>query len=599
MTYPPKAGQSSGPSRPPSMLTRAEGWSTHARDLDWHAKSVPCQIACPAGTDIPGYLEEIAAGRFAEAYRINLRDNVLPAVLGRVCTRPCEPACRHGFPGNGEPVAICFAKRSADAFMASREPVVLPRLFPSTGKRIGIIGAGAAGLSAARELARMGHAVEILEKETSPGGLMMHGIPAFRLPREVVERETAQVLAQGITFRGGVEIGTHALLDEIRAQYDALVVAVGCEKTRLPGIPGQELAGVRHGLDFLREANRDLTTPVPSHVVVVGGGFTAVDCARMARRLGAEHVTMMYRRTAAEMYITPHELDAFRMEGIDWQFLVAPMACLGSEGHVERVQFTRCVMGPQGDDGRATSVPIQGEDFTLNAHLVLLATGQESESWTRSLPPESEGVFLAGDVATGPGSLIDAIGHAKTVVRRIDTFLMGASRLEDGVVIRNAGRTTTGRTAAMDTWPREIMPEVPPEERLPAAEVEKGLDEEAALREAQRCYLCHFKFEIDNDLCIYCDRCLKVMPVEDCIVKVSTLLTDKQDRVTGFKRATGVRDYNLLVIDPDACIRCGRCVEVCPVDCITLQKVTRETRPCASPCSSTRPTKSETARRNP
>lgn len=559
--------------------------------------SIPCQAACPAGTDIPGYLDAIARGAYEEAYRINLRDNVFPAVLGRVCTRPCEPACRHGWEGLGEPVAICFAKRSADDFARREEPVLLEPWFGATGLRIAIVGAGVAGLAAARDLALLGHEVTVYDRHAEPGGLLVQGIPSFRLPRDVVRREIEQIAGLGVTMQCGVEVAASADLEAMVAESDAVVLAAGTHQPVMPDLPGVGLAGVEHGLPFLRHANAGEEVTVGESVVVIGGGFTAVDCARMAVRHGAGKVAMVYRRSREEMYITPGEVEAMAEEGIDFRTLAMPVRLEGDAGRVTAVVFVRAELGEEDASGRKAPRPIPGSEFTLDAATVLLATGQAPErSWLAGAldgclvdaggrlvradagdgfaTPHPK-VFLAGDFATGAVSLIDAIGHARGCARAIDRVLMGEDRLATIVHVEDAGGT--GRTRAMDEIPRQAMPARPAADRSFSAEVDLGYPEPAARAEAERCYLCHYKFEIDNDLCIYCDRCLKVKPVEHCIVQVSGLDIAADGCITGYQRARGSRDYNLLYIDQNECIRCGACVDVCPVECITLQKVTAKT----------------------
>lgn len=549
-----------------AALSIASGEGRHAKDFDWMAKNVPCRAACPAGTDIPGYLEAIWKGDPETAYRINLRDNIFPAVLGRTCTRPCEPACRHGREGLGEPVAICFAKRSADDFRSRQDPILLEKLFPPSGKSVAIVGAGAAGLTVARELALWGHEVSLFEQHSEPGGLMIQGIPEFRLPRDMVRREIQQIIGLGITVHCNTPV-TKEKLTELGGSFDAVVLAAGTHIPRWPEVPGTDLAQVRHGLEFLKEVNAGSRPQVGKQVVVIGGGFTAVDCCRMAKRLGAEKVTMVYRRSEQEMYIGLHELHQFNEEGIETRFLAAPLAF---EPGKARFRQTRLV---QTEDGRAFPEAMEGSDFELEADTVLLGTGQQPADWWQDV----DGLFVAGDAITGPGSLIDAIGHGKSVARQVDQALMGKDRFEEVVTVEDAG--PIGRTREMDAIERLKMPEIAVPARGVCDEVETGLSEADAQTEASRCYLCHYKFEIDNDLCIYCDRCLKVTPVDGCIVKVSDLIYDQQDRISGYVKSTGTRDYNRLHLDQNACIRCGACVEVCPVECISLQKVTQVTRP--------------------
>lgn len=575
-----------------SALSRPVGFAAQPKDFDWLEKNIPCQAACPAATDIPGYLGAIAAGDYEEAYLINLRDNVFPAVLGRVCTRPCEPACRHGWEGLGEPVAICFSKRSAADFLDRTEPVKLEPLFKPTGKKVAVIGSGPAGLAAARELARWGHHAVVYERHHRPGGLMVFGIPPFRLPRDILDREIEQVRLTGVEILCDTEIGKDIPLQQLLSDSDAVIMAAGALRPHVPDLPGTDLRGVRHGLDFLMEANETAANQRGEHVVVVGGGFTAVDCARTAHRRGAKSVKVFYRRSEKEMYITPSEIEEMKNEGILFEALVGPTAFVGEGGDLKAVRFIRNQLGKPDTSGRRRPEALVGTEFEVPADLVLMATGQiQDTSWIDdALRPAlvnergvlrggaahqtaAEKLFVAGDFASGADSLIDAIGDAKACARRVDAYLVGEERLVDMVRIEEAVKT--GRTREMDTIPRQIMPTLDLTKRDATAEVETGYVRETAPTEASRCYLCHYKFEIDNDLCIYCDRCLNVKPVENCIVQVRSLTYDDADRITGYKRSTGSRDYNLLYIDQNECIRCGACVDVCPVECITLQKVSR------------------------
>jgi NADPH-dependent glutamate synthase beta subunit-like oxidoreductase/ferredoxin len=576
------------------VLSRRIGVASDPKDFEWVETNIPCQAACPAGTDIPGYLDAIAHGDFEGAYRINLRDNVFPAVLGRVCSRPCEPACRHGWEGLGDPVAICFSKRSAEEFMRGQKPVVLPPLFEPTPFRIAVIGGGAAGLTVARELTLLGHTAIVFEKHSVAGGMMVQGIPAFRLPRELVAREVEQIRQTGVEIRCNQELGRNVSLEQLLQDFDVVSVSPGTLRPFVPDLPGIDLDGIQHGLPFLFDANTSESHLVDGEVVVIGGGYTAVDCARTAKRLGAKSVTMLYRRSRDEMYITPEEVEEMEAEGVTFYSLAMPVAFHGETGRVTGAEFSRVELGDPDESGRRCPEPVPGTSFIVEADTVLLATGQTQDaSWIDEVLREKifgddgrpirkdkygsmvESLYFAGDFATGAISLIDAIGHAKGCAREIDRTLMGADRLRDVVHIRDA--VSTGRTREMDTIPRHPMPTLELGERDAQAEVETGLDKDVSRAEASRCYLCDYKFEIDNDLCIYCDRCLKVKPVENCIVKISALEFEEDGRIQGVKESTGNRDYNGLFIDQNECIRCGACVDVCPVECISLQRVSRLT----------------------
>lgn len=572
-----------------------------AQDFEWLDRNIPCRTSCPAGTDIPGYLEAIYQGRYGDAYRINLRDNVFPGVLGRVCSRPCEDACRHGREGNGDPVAICFSKRSAADHMA-QPPARLEPIFPPSGRRVAVVGAGVGGLAAAREVALWGHRVTVFEKHARPGGMLNQGIPAFRLPRDLISREIDQITALGVEVRCGVDVGKDFTLDHLAAGHDAVVLAAGTLKPNPIGIPGADLTGVEHGLGFLLAVNEAGRREVGRTVAVIGGGYTAMDCARTALRLGAR-VTVYYRRQRADMVVLPGELEEFLAEGGTLVNEAAPLELVGEHGRVAGIRFARTASTARQADGRAGFEIAADTGFDVEADQVILAIGQRPETgwidaalasrlvgrdgWLASgngsetaLP----NVFVAGDFALGATTLIRAIGHAKQCARRVDRFLTGRERLRDRVAVGPAVHSkspeagTTGRTAAMNTIPIHPMPVLAPQARGLEAEVETGYAPPEARAEASRCYLCHYKFEIIDSRCVLCDECIKVKPVPDCIVEIAGLVRDDESRITGYLPvAAGQTDslyYNRLWIDQDKCVRCGQCEAVCPVNAITIQKVT-------------------------
>ncbi|MCC7299916.1 MAG: FAD-dependent oxidoreductase [Verrucomicrobia bacterium] len=556
-------------------LSKLHGKGSAPKDFQWLEKNIPCQKACPASTDIPGYLDAIYRGEFEKAYRINLRDNVFPAVLGRVCARPCESACRHGWPGLGESVSICFSKRSSADF-GGQASVVMDKWFPVSGKKVAVVGAGPAGLTAARQLALLGHDVTVYEKHNKPGGMMNQGIPIFRLPREIIEKEIGQIKALGVKIVCDTEIGKTISLSGLAKGNDAVVLAAGTLLPNLLNLPGKELTGIRHGLDFLLEVNETGKAEIGEHVVVIGGGFTAMDCARAARRLGAQ-VKVCYRRTVKEMLVTPGELEELEHEGIPVEYMVAPKAYTGSNGRLKTIQFVRTEMGEPDPGGRRRPVEIPNSEFELDVDSVLLATGQFPDtSWLDEASSNAK-VFSAGDFKNGASSLIQAIGHAKECVREVDQFLTGEKRLTDLAIIEDV--TETGRIREMDAVQRQPMPAIALSARNLTNEVETGFTEKSAPDEAQRCYQCHYKFEIDSDKCIYCDWCVKAKPRPDCILKLKKLNHNPDGTVAGWEIAQKADDVNLIWINQEDCIRCGACVAACPVDAISIQKVSLETRP--------------------
>lgn len=536
-------------------------------DRRWLDKNIPCQTACPIRTNVPGYIEAILHEDFQKAWEINRFDNVFPGVLGRVCNRPCEPACRHGREGLGDAVQICFLKRASSDFGA-----VDPALeITPNGKSALVIGAGPAGLTTANDLAILGYDVTVFEQFEEPGGMMRYGIPEFRLPREIVAEDIKSITDLGVKIETNRRVDSWAELESLSDQYDAVVISGGCMLPTTFGLPGQDADGVYWGLDYMMQANRHEMDFRPEKVVVIGGGFTALDCARTSYRLGSKETTIAYRRTREFMQFSgEEELEHLHEEGINLELQVSPLEVIVENGVTKGLKLIRNEIAA---DGKMT--PVEGSEFVIEADCVILAIGQKAEdlegveSKEPEIPVKSGNLFLAGDFRNGSGTVIEACADGRAIARKVHEKLESVEFTEC-VEITELTVADLPRTREHDFLPKEKMPTIPVAERTFPAEVETGLLREQAVTEAHRCYLCHFNFQIDLDRCIYCMKCIDVMPV-DCIHLTKNVVVNEHGELE-YDRTTNWSEVEAITIDNDECIRCGNCLKACPVKCISVSK---------------------------
>jgi len=468
---------------------------------------IPCKYLCPAQIDVPRYVRLIAEGRFEESLA-TIREKVpFPKVLGRICTHPCEDGCRRS--ELNEPIAIRLLKRFV-ADNASPPKIRNPR--PDTGKRVAVIGAGPAGLTAAYYLRMLGHGVDLFDADPEPGGMMRFGIPEYRLPRDVLAEEVREILSTGIALHLNEKVES---LDELFSEgFDAIFVATGAHRPVRLGIEGEDLPGVIDGLSFLKRVNRGERVEIGERVGVIGGGNVAIDVSRVAVRLGAKDVSILYRRTRAEMPALEEEVEGALEEGIKIEYLVAPVRILDM-GDGLGVELIKMRLGEPDSTGRARPIPIEGSERTIRFDTVIVAIGQRVEvppgfdlRLTRQgtievgddLETSRRGVFAGGDAVLGPSSVIEAIAHGRIAASSIDKFLGGEGDIEERLV-EDRPSMWMGRIEGFASLPRLKPRHLPPEERKHNfEEVEMGFTEEEAVAEATRCLRCDLRFYLSRDL---------------------------------------------------------------------------------------------------
>ena len=488
----------------------------------------PCKMACPLHMDVQGYLALIREGKFEEAYKLIRRTNPLPSVCGRVCYHPCEEECKRNH--LDDPLAVRALKRFAcDQFDVNKLEV--PEI-EKNGRQVAIVGSGPAGLTAAHDLALMGYDVTIFEALPEPGGMLLVGIPEYRLPKAILEDEIGYIERLGVEIITNTRIGEVITLDDLRRGCEAVFIATGAHESRKLGVPDEEAEGVIHGVDFLRRVSLGLgQRPSPNveigdRVAIIGGGNTAVDAARVARRLGATDVSILYRRSRAEMPALAEEAEAAEAEGISITFLVTPTRVLTEDGKVCGLELIRMELGEPDASGRPRPIPIEGSEFTIPVDSVIPALGQASNlDFAEGLGLETsrrgrlvvdedtmatnvEGVFAGGDVATGPWIAIQAMSTGRRAARAMDQYLRGQPmHVGEFEVLKPPEELTEEEVEALreerGVQHRLPIPELQSAERIADfREVELTFSAETAREEAARCLEC--------GVCSECRECVKL-----------------------------------------------------------------------------------------
>ena len=577
---------------------------------DYFHKVVDCQWACPAHTPVPEYIRLIAAGRYDDAYMVNWHSNVFPGILGRTCDRPCEPACRRGRveENNGEkpePVAICRLKRVAADNKGDVKARMPKPAAKKNGRRIACVGAGPASLTVARDLAPLGYHVTIFDQDPRAGGMIWSQIPRFRLPMEVIDEEVGYILDLGVEFKGGAKIGSMKKL--LAENYDAIFVGSGAPRGRDLDIPGRKEAAknIHIGIDWLSSVSFGHTDRIGKRVIVLGGGNTAMDCCRSSRRLGGEDVKDIVRSGFDEMKASPWEKEDAQHEGIPILNYLVPKTFEHKNGKLAGMTFEK-VKAAFDDKGRRSLVPTGEPDQRFECDDVLVAVGQENAfPWIErdagiefdkhgmplvdkvTMQSTQPKVFFGGDSAFGPKNIIWAVAHGHDAAISIDKLLHGEDLKERPSPIVNLSSQKMG----IHEWSYDNA--ISPDERYIVpwkdkkitlknikVEVELGFDPATGFKEAQRCLNCDVQTVFADKLCIECDACVDICPM-DCISFTQNgeepdlrtrLMAPAKNPTQDLYVSGELKTGKVMVKDEDVCLHCGLCAERCPTGAWDMQK---------------------------
>ncbi len=577
---------------------------TDIRVPDYFHKVVDCQWACPAHTPVPEYIRLIAAGRYADAYMINWESNVFPGILGRTCDRPCEPACRRGRVEK-EPVAICRLKRvAADNKGDIRERLPLP-VAKKNGKRVALIGAGPASLTVARDLLPLGYEVVLYDGDRRAGGMIRSQIPKFRLPESIIDEEVGYILDMGVKPRLGQRV--ESLKGLLAENYDAIFVGTGAPRGRDLDLPGRReaAANIHIGIDWLSSVSFGHIDRIGKRVIVLGGGNTAMDCCRSSKRLGGEDVRVVVRSGFEEMKASPWEKEDAMHEGIPILNYLVPKEFIHEKGRLTGMRFEK-VKAVHDERGRRDLVPTGEPDTVIACDDVLIAVGQENafpwierdiglefDRWgmpkidPKTMQSTIPKVFFGGDAAFGPKNIIWAVAHGHDAAISIDKYCHG----EDVGQRPPPTVNLVSQKMGIHEWSydndisNDLRYRVPLREQGVAlrdikVEVELGFDQRLGYLEAQRCLNCDVETVFTEKLCIECDACVDICPM-DCITFTANgeeeelrgrlqapALNKSQDLYISDTLKTG----RIMAKDEDVCLHCGLCAERCPTGAWDMQK---------------------------
>ena len=578
--------------------------NTDISDPDYFHKVVDCQWACPAHTPVPEYIRLIAHGRYSDAYMINWRSNVFPGILGRTCDRPCEPACRR-VRVEKEPVAICRLKRVAADYIDDIRDRLPKPASKKNGKRIALVGGGPASLTVARDLAPLGYHCVVFDQDPKAGGMIRTQIPKFRLPDSVIDEECGYIIDLGVEFRPGARVDSMKTL--LGDNWDAIFVGSGAPRGRDLDIPGRKEAAknIHIGIDWLSSVSFGHISKIGRRVVVLGGGNTAMDCCRSARRLGGEQVDVVVRSGFEEMKASPWEKEDAMHEGIPIHNYLVPKEFTHENGKLTGITFEK-VKAEYDAKGRRKLVPSGEPELHFPCDDVLVAVGQENsfpwierdvgiefDQWdmpkvdSKTMASTHPKIFFGGDAAFGPKNIIWAVAHGHEAAVSIDKHLNG-----EDINDRPAPAVEVmSQKMGIHEWSydNEIALDkrykVPHRDKVVAlrdikAEVELGFDEKLALSEAGRCLNCDVQTVFSAQLCIECDACVDICPM-DCITFTPNgdeadlrqrLNAPSHNLTQDLYVQDGLKTGRVMVKDEDVCLHCGLCAERCPTGAWDMQK---------------------------
>ncbi len=582
---------------------------TNVKNPDYFHKVVDCQWACPAHTPVPEYIRMIAAGKYGDAYMVNWKSNVFPGILGRTCDRPCEPACRRGRVedenlAKPEPVAICRLKRVAADLKEDITGKMPRKPGKMNGRKIACVGAGPASLTVARDLAPLGYEVTVFDQDPKPGGMIWSQIPRFRLPEEVIDEEVGYILKLGVSF---VQKKITSMKNLLTEGYDAIFVGSGAPRGRDLDISGRKegAKNIHIGIDWLSSVSFGHTTKIGKRVIVLGGGNTAMDCCRTSRRIGGDDVKVIVRSGFEEMKASPWEKEDAAHEGIPILNFLVPKSFQVSNGKLSGMVFEK-VKAVYDDTGKRSLVSSGEPDQHFDCDDVLVAVGQENSfPWierdsgvefdknglpkldAKTFQSSTPNVFFGGDSAFGPKNIIWAVAHGHDAAISIDKLLN-----EENIKQRPApGMSMMSQKMGIHEWSydneiandqRYAVPWADIKKTLKNVkmEVELGFDAATAWREAQRCLNCDIQTVFTAQMCIECDACVDICPM-DCITftaggeekRLRTRLSaPATNLIQDLYIGTGLKTGRIMVKDEDVCLHCGLCAERCPTGAWDMQK---------------------------